>query len=126
GNDLRSQPLTVRKELLKQLVRKDDTFHYSESYDDGQELYQRVLDLNMEGIVAKRKDSEYIEGERAYSWLKIPTRKRQEFVIGGWAESEKARSFKSLLFGAYENGKFTWIGRGGGGFKDKACYSRAA
>lgn len=119
GNDLRSQPLTVRKELLKQLVRKDDTFHYSESYDDGQELYQRVLDLNMEGIVAKRKDSEYIEGERAYSWLKIPTRKRQEFVIGGWAESEKARSFKSLLFGAYENGRFTWIGRGGGGFKDK-------
>lgn len=40
-------------------------------------------------------------------------------MIGGWADSDKTRSFKSLLFGAYENGKFTWIGRSGGGYKLK-------
>src|SRR5207249_5379839 len=39
--------------------------------------------------------------QRGNAWLKTPTRKRQEFVIGGWAESDKARSFRSLLFGAY-------------------------
>jgi len=73
----------------------------------------------MEGIVAKLKDSSYVPGYRGDSWLKTPTRKRQEFVIGGWAESDKSRSFKSLLFGAYTNGKFEWIGRSGGGYKDK-------
>jgi len=119
GNDLRNQPLTVRKELLEKLIQNDSTFKYSESFEDGEDLYQKMLDLNMEGIVAKRKESHYIEGDRGYSWLKTPTRKRQEFVIGGWAESEKARSFKSLLFGAYENGKFIWIGRSGAGFKDR-------
>lgn len=119
GQDLRSFPLTERKELLKILVKDNDVFRFSESFDDGPALYQQMLDLNLEGIVAKKKDSKYVEGERAYNWLKTPTRKRQEFVIGGWAESDKARSFKSLLFGAYENGKFTWIGRSGGGFKDK-------
>lgn len=119
GQDLRDVPLTERKELLKMLVKDNDTFRFSESYDDGPALYQQMLDLNLEGIVAKKRDSKYLEGDRGNDWLKTPTRKRQEFVIGGWAESDKARSFKSLLFGAYENGKFTWIGRSGGGFKDK-------
>ncbi|WP_343558936.1 DNA ligase D [Sphingobacterium sp.] len=119
GQDLRDFPLTERKELLKMLVKDNDTFRFSESYDDGPALYQQMLDLNLEGIVAKKRDSKYLEGDRGNDWLKTPTRKRQEFVIGGWAESDKARSFKNLLFGAYENGKFTWIGRSGGGFKDK-------
>ncbi|WP_104381704.1 DNA ligase D [Sphingobacterium sp. HMA12] len=119
GQDLRGFPLTERKELLKILVKDNDVFRYSESFDDGPALYQQMLDLNLEGIVAKKKDSVYTEGDRGNDWLKTPTRKRQEFVVGGWAESDKARSFKSLLFGAYENGKFTWIGRSGGGFKDK-------
>jgi len=73
----------------------------------------------MEGIVAKMKDSPYQPGARNDNWLKTPTRKRQEFVIGGWAESDKSRSFKSLLFGAYQNGKLEWIGRSGGGYKEK-------
>ncbi|WP_346069092.1 hypothetical protein [Sphingobacterium siyangense] len=57
----------------------------------------------------QRKKKANIEGDQGNDWLKTPTRKWQEFVIGGWAASDKARSFKRLLFGAYENGKFTWI-----------------
>ncbi len=117
GNDLREFPLVDRKELLEKLVSKDKIFRFSESFDNGPALYEKMLELNLEGIVAKKKDSEYNDGERGFNWLKTPTKKRQEFVIGGWAESDKARSFKSLLFGAYENGKFVWIGRSGGGYK---------
>lgn len=119
GNDLRNLPLTQRKELLKALVASNDVFQYSESFEDGKVLYQQMLDRNLEGVVAKIKDSTYNEGERGSSWLKTPTKKRQEFVIGGWAESERGRSFRSLLFGAYENGKLNWIGRSGGGYKEK-------
>ena len=117
GHNIMELPLIKRKDLLKALVASDEAFFYSESYEDGKALYQRSLDENLEGIVAKEKDSTYRPGARGNSWLKVPTRKRQEFVIGGWAESDKSRSFKSLLFGAYENGKFTWIGRSGGGYK---------
>jgi len=119
GHDLRQMPLVQRKELLKSLVANDSTFQYSESFDDGNQLYQQMLDRNLEGVVAKLKDSTYNEGERGSSWLKTPTRKRQEFVIGGWAESDKSRAFRSILFGAYENGKLVWIGRSGGGYKEK-------
>jgi len=119
GNDLRQFPLEQRKELLKKLVEGNDVLLYSESFEDGPALYQQMLDRELEGIVAKLKDSTYNEGERGNNWLKTPTRKRQEFVIGGWAESDKSRLFRSILFGAYENGKLQWIGRSGGGYKEK-------
>lgn len=119
GHDLMELPLTKRKDLLKTLTAGNPVLRFSESFDDGLALYQQTLDMNLEGIVAKEKNSRYIPAYRGESWLKVPTRKRQEFVIGGWAESDKSRSFKSLLFGAYENGQFTWIGRSGGGYKQQ-------
>jgi len=33
--------------------------------------------------------------------------------------TDKARSFRSLLFGAYKGKDFEWIGRSGGGYKEK-------
>jgi bifunctional non-homologous end joining protein LigD len=119
GYDLTAMPLTERKALLEVLVKDNEVLKFSESFYDGPALYEQSVQLDLEGIVAKRKDSTYQFGARGTDWLKTPTRKRQEFVIGGWAESDKSRSFRSLLFGAYENGKLNWIGRSGGGYKDK-------
>ncbi len=119
GYDLTSLPLVERKNILQELLGDNDILRYSEHYEDGPGLYEQMLELNLEGIVGKKKNSIYNQGNRGYDWIKIPTRKRQEFVIGGWAESDKNRSFKSLLFGAYNNGKFEWIGRSGGGYKEK-------
>jgi bifunctional non-homologous end joining protein LigD len=119
GYDLKELPLTERKDILKNLIEGNEQLKFSDSFDDGTALYEQMKELNLEGIVAKKKGSEYIEGNRGNDWLKTPTLKRQEFVIGGWAESDRGRSFRSLLFGAYNNGKLEWIGRSGGGYKEK-------
>jgi bifunctional non-homologous end joining protein LigD len=120
GYSLMELPLVERKQILQALLKGNDVLRYSVSYDDGPALYEQTLQMNLEGIVAKRKDSSYNTGERGYNWLKTPTRKQQEFVIGGYAESDKARSFRSLLFGAYNaKGELEWIGRSGGGYKEK-------
>ncbi len=118
GQNTMQLPLTDRRSLLEMLVKDNDVLQFSESFDDGKALYEKALDENLEGIVAKKKDSIYRPGIRGNDWLKIPTRKRQEFVVGGWAESQSGRSFRSLLFGAYENGELRWIGRSGAGYKD--------
>jgi bifunctional non-homologous end joining protein LigD len=119
GYDLMNLPLSERKKILKEFLAEHDMIKYSESFYDGEELYKQAEKLELEGIVAKNAESIYQPGQRGNDWLKIPTVKRQEFVIGGWAESEKARSFRSLLFGAYnDKGEFEWIGRSGGGFKE--------
>jgi bifunctional non-homologous end joining protein LigD len=118
GYNLMALPLETRKKILEDLIKDHPIFRYSDSFDDGPGLYEQMQKRNLEGIVAKKRNSPYVPDERANSWLKTPTRKRQEFVIGGWAESDKVRSFKSLLFGAYNaNGGFEWIGRSGGGYK---------
>jgi bifunctional non-homologous end joining protein LigD len=119
GYSLVKLPLAERKALLQLLVEGNPVLRFSESYDDGPGLYAQMMKLNLEGVIAKKRNSLYIPGERGDSWLKTPTRKRQEFVIGGWAESDKNRSFRSLLFGAYNKGKLEWIGRSGGGYKEK-------
>jgi bifunctional non-homologous end joining protein LigD len=119
GYSLLELPLEERKKILKNLVTGYSTFRFSESFDDGPALYEEMKKQNLEGIVSKRRDSPYVPGERAKNWLKTPTHKRQEFVIGGWAESDKSRAFKSLLFGAYNGKDLEWIGRSGGGYKEK-------
>lgn len=119
GYNVMHLPLVERKQILQSITEGNQIIRYSESFDNGPALYEEMLKRGLEGIVAKKKDSTYNEGERANNWLKTPTRKRQEFVIGAWAESEKNRAFRSLLFGAYNKGKFEWIGRSGGGYKEK-------
>jgi len=119
GYNLMSLPLEMRKQILESVVGDNNILKYSTSFDDGRALYGKMQELNLEGVVAKKKDSPYVPDQRWNNWLKTPTRKRQEFVIGGWAESDKARSFKSLLFGAYnDQGQLEWIGRSGGGYKE--------
>ena len=119
GYDLMHLPLETRKALLQELIRERPVFRFSESFDNGPKLYKEMLRRDLEGIVAKKKGSAYVPDSRGMDWLKTPTRKRQEFVIGGWAESDKNRSFKSLLFGAYNKGRLEWIGRSGGGYREK-------
>jgi bifunctional non-homologous end joining protein LigD len=109
----------TRKAILKNLVEGNKVIQFSASFDDGEGLYQIMKEKGWEGVIAKKKESSYIENDRSTNWLKFPVKKIDEFVIGGWAESDKARSFRSILFGAYDKGKLIWLGRSGGGFKEK-------
>jgi bifunctional non-homologous end joining protein LigD len=119
GLDLTSTPLEERKQILQQLVPDNSLIKYSDSIDAvGADFYKVAIDNELEGIVGKRKSSVYTPGKRSNDWLKFPTEVRQEFVIGGWSESESGRPFKSLLFGYYENGKLQYLGHAGGGYKE--------
>jgi bifunctional non-homologous end joining protein LigD len=120
GYDIKELTLIERKKILQEILKGNDVLRYTEHFDDGIALYDAVQKIGMEGIVAKKKESAYTENDRSSDWYKIPTSIRQEFVIGAWAESDKSRSFRSLLFGAYnKKGELEWIGRSGGGYKEK-------
>jgi bifunctional non-homologous end joining protein LigD len=119
GYDIIDLPLEQRKEILLKILPESDVVKYSIHFDNGLELFDVVKQKGMEGIVAKRRGSKYLPGKRGKDWLKIPTEKRQEFIIGGWTESESGSAFRTLLFGAYEKEKLKFIGHAGGGFKEK-------
>lgn len=121
GYSLEDLPLSERKRLLKDNFPPGDMIRYSESFDtNAREFLGVAAKLGMEGIMAKKADSPYIEGERTRDWLKIKANKRQEVVIGGYTNNEdSSKLFSSLLVGVYEKGKLHYIGKIGTGFNDK-------
>lgn len=121
GYSLEDLPLSARKKILKETLPPGDMIRYSESFDtDAREFLGVAAKLGMEGIMAKKADSPYIEGERTRDWLKIKANKRQEVVIGGYTNNEdSSKLFSSLLVGVYEKGKLHYIGKIGTGFNHK-------
>jgi len=117
GRDLRPEPLDKRRELLrtKILSKLADPIRYSPSFtSDLDQLIQSVREHKLEGVIAKRRDSRYETGERSGAWLKMRANQQEDFVIGGYTPSPK--NFDVLLFGCYENGKLTYVGRTRNGF----------
>jgi bifunctional non-homologous end joining protein LigD len=121
GMDLKQLPLTERREILKTIIPGEGNIRMSEAFEtSATEFLAAAADLGMEGIIAKKADSEYNPGERTRDWLKIKAQKRHEVVIGGFTNNEgSAKSFSSLLVGVYENGKLEYTGKIGTGFTDK-------
>lgn len=118
GRDLMKLPLFERKEILKDVVGDQSIIRYSDHFDNGIELFRQAESMKLEGVIAKQRNSPYIPDRRGKEWFKIPTEVRQEFVVGGWVESE-TRLFRTLLFGAYKGKQLHWIGHAGSGFKER-------
>src|SRR5262245_5325633 len=73
GDDLRRDPLEVRKATLASVLSKAASgLRYNEhiEHDDGPTVFAHACKLGLEGIVSKRKDSPYRSG-RSSDWLKM-------------------------------------------------------
>ena len=72
GEDLRLEPLEVRKATLASLLRRAAPgLRFNEHLDeqDGPLVFAHACKLGLEGIVSKRKDSGYRSG-RSPHWIK--------------------------------------------------------
>lgn len=122
GSDLRNQPLEIRKQLLKKVLKenKSKKIIYSEHWlAQGEELFTKACEEGLEGIISKNRHQPY-RSRRTPDWQKIKCSLRQEFVIGGVTDAGVAhRNFGALLLGAYEKNKFRYVGRVGTGFDAK-------
>jgi bifunctional non-homologous end joining protein LigD len=119
GYSLMNLPLVRRKDILWQILPDIESLRVSQDFESGTALFEEIKKYNLEGIVAKRRDSIYESGKRSNDWRKITTAIRNEYVIGGWTESGSGRKFRSLLFGEYRNNKLYCVGHAGGGYKEK-------
>jgi bifunctional non-homologous end joining protein LigD len=65
GDDLRRDPLVVRKATLTSVLAKARVgIRYNEhlEFDDGEAVFHHACRMGLEGIVSKRKDSPYRSG----------------------------------------------------------------
>ncbi|HEX6845974.1 MAG TPA: non-homologous end-joining DNA ligase, partial [Chitinophagaceae bacterium] len=121
GYSLKELPLTKRRQILKDILPNENIIRLSENFETtATEFLATVSKMGMEGIMAKKEDSAYIEGDRTREWLKIKSNKRHEVVIGGFTNNEgSAKTFSALLVGVFDNGRLDYIGKIGTGFNDK-------
>jgi bifunctional non-homologous end joining protein LigD len=73
GDDLRRDPLVVRKATLTSVLAKARVgirFNEHLEFDDGEAVFHHACRMGLEGIVSKRKDSAYRSG-RSPDWLKM-------------------------------------------------------
>jgi bifunctional non-homologous end joining protein LigD len=121
GRNLCGLPLSERREILKSIVPQEGIIRLSDAFDaTGSEFFQAAQSMNLEGIIAKKADSEYMPGERTTRWLKIKANKRQEMVIGGFTNNEgSSKPFSSLLVGVWEGKELVYTGKVGTGFNQK-------
>jgi bifunctional non-homologous end joining protein LigD len=70
GDDLRRDPLPVRKATLASILAKARPGIRFNEEGDGPTVFAHACKMGLEGIVSKRKDSAYRSG-RSPDWLKM-------------------------------------------------------
>lgn len=103
-------PLTERKELLqKAVISENGRFAVSRFIEkNGIQFYALAEQQELEGIVAKRKDSKYYFDKRTKDWIKIKYLQDDDFVVLGYVPKEN--SMNSIILGQYSNGQLVYKG----------------
>jgi bifunctional non-homologous end joining protein LigD len=117
--DVRGAPLIARKHALQELLareRKNSPLRYSEHLEEqGAAVLRSACDMELEGIVAKRKDSAYHSG-RHRDWLKVTCRHRDTFYVAGIAR--KGAKFDGVYLAERRDGRYVYAGKVEHGFTE--------
>jgi ATP-dependent DNA ligase len=111
GRDLRPEPLSRRREALAAFLgRQPGPLLTATPGTDDRAVAQSWLDDGtLEGVVAKRLDAPYLEGERAM--LKVKRVRTADCVVGGFRYARASSQVGSLLLGLYDDaGRLDHVG----------------
>ena len=119
GKSLIDRPYAERRAMLEELTLAGPAWQVTPSYvNRGKQMLAAARQNALEGIVAKKLDSNYEPGRRSNCWLKIKIVQRQEFVIGGWTQESTGLADRvgTMLLGYYDcHGKLHYAGHVGTG-----------
>jgi bifunctional non-homologous end joining protein LigD len=123
GKNVQRYPFEDRRKVLCDVIRPNDRIRISDYVKEyGIEVFEKIKSMNLEGIMAKKRSSIYIQGTRSADWLKIKNIQTQDCVVIGYTKGEGNRLgyFGSLLLAVYEDelgaGDLRFVGHTGSGF----------
>lgn len=102
--------LMERKSLLqKAVISENGRFAVSRFIEkNGIAFYNLAKQKELEGIVAKHRDSKYYFDKRTKDWIKIKYLQDDDFVVLGYVLKEN--SMNSIILGQYSNGQLIYKG----------------
>lgn len=102
GKQLTDLPLIERKIILQDSINENDIISISRYIEnEGTKLFELTKQQELEGIVAKKKDSKYYFDKRSKAWIKIKNYEDEDFIICGYLE--KVSNITSIVIAQYEN-----------------------
>ncbi len=111
GADLRKRPHRERHARLEAFVERfgERQLALSPGTDDAALAREWLDDGKLEGVVAKRRDGRYLEGERAM--VKVKRLRSADCVVGGFRYASSGGRVGSLLLGLYDDaGRLNHVG----------------
>ena len=106
---LLGETLSARRQRLKLVTLGSQVLRSEPLPGSPARIEREIRRLGLEGVIAKRKDSAYLPGQRSDAWVKVKFNQRQEFVIGGYKPG--APVFESLLVGYYDDRRLHFAGK---------------
>ncbi|MET0590466.1 MAG: ATP-dependent DNA ligase [Naasia sp.] len=125
GESLLGEPYDRRRQVLEERIRPTAMVQVPSVLDGSETSLDDAVSisgrLGLEGVVAKRRTSDYAPGRRSGAWLKIKHSLMQEVVVGGWRPGRGRREggLGSLLLGVPGPDGLDYVGRVGTGFTDR-------
>jgi ATP-dependent DNA ligase len=99
GTDLRREPLSLRRSVLKVLIgnHAESRIQFSEEWvGDGAAFFKACADQGLEGMVSKQAIAPYRSG-RTRTWLKTKCFVESTFVVIGTDRDRKTGALRALL-----------------------------
>ena len=102
-------PLMERKDLLEKTISENNKLSISRYIEDQGKAFYKLAELNeLEGIVAKRKESRYYFDKRTKDWIKIKYYKDEDYVVCGYIR--KTQGMTSIVLGQYHDQELIYKG----------------
>ncbi|HEX5939989.1 MAG TPA: hypothetical protein VFZ12_06480 [Dehalococcoidia bacterium] len=131
GRTMLDRPLWHRKNILQNLISPSAIGQATDYIEtEGIAFYEAAREHKLEGIVAKRMESDYQSGQRSSDWQELRIQEAGDFVIGGYSfggplrpglgtprRQGKREPFSELLIGGYDaDGNLHHVGNVSGPF----------
>jgi bifunctional non-homologous end joining protein LigD len=116
GRDLTGLPLIERREIMQSILNlRSPRIRLSDFIEaSAADMIRAVREQGLEGVVAKRKDSQYEAGKRTGSWIKYRVNAGQELVIGGYIPGP--HGLDSIIVGYFRGSDLIYVARVRNGF----------
>lgn len=109
NEDLTNLTLLERKKILNKYKNTNNFIKSEYIEENGKDLFKFAVKENLEGIVAKKKDSKYFINKRTKDWIKIKYFNDEDFFICGYKE-ENNKPMASLLLGKMDKKELIFAG----------------
>ncbi len=118
GMKMTTLPFVKRRALMIPILKFGNLVRESDLFEDGQQIYEAAKAMQLEGIMAKKKDGIYDPGGRSDTWKKIKYRQAMDCCIIGYTkgQGDRASLFGALHLATIEDKKLTYMGKVGTGF----------